>query len=263
MPTIDAAKILIMAASGFEQCELQVPLQELRKRGATVHVAAPDRAPIRAWKERQWGMAITPDKSFSEVNVEDYHALLLPSITNPNSLRLNPQALRLIRQFVAAEKVIAAICRSPWLLAEVPALRECEVISVKAINSDPLDAGEKWRDPQVVVERGVTAGSNTADLTLFMAKIVAAVQALSERQPIVTAEPKLRETITTTSDTRTVDARDRQQNLLQVTAHLELNASPLVHRLLILAGVAVSACSSWLRTFKESDRSPGPTFKKI
>ncbi|MDP3524107.1 MAG: protease, partial [Hoeflea sp.] len=41
MPTMDNAKILIMSTHGFEQSELEYPLEHLKKAGATVHVATP------------------------------------------------------------------------------------------------------------------------------------------------------------------------------------------------------------------------------
>jgi putative intracellular protease/amidase len=42
MPDIRQAKILVLATDGFEQSELLVPVEQLRAKGATVHVVAPE-----------------------------------------------------------------------------------------------------------------------------------------------------------------------------------------------------------------------------
>ena len=44
-----------MASNGFEQSELEVPRDQLRARGATVHVATPDGDAIKGWDETDWG----------------------------------------------------------------------------------------------------------------------------------------------------------------------------------------------------------------
>ena len=48
MPAIANSKILIMATHGFEESELLKPLEELKAKGATVHVASPRRARSKA-----------------------------------------------------------------------------------------------------------------------------------------------------------------------------------------------------------------------
>src|SRR5258708_1234219 len=55
MTDIKDARILILAANGFEQLELTVPRDELRKAGARVDVATPDGKPVRGWNKTDWG----------------------------------------------------------------------------------------------------------------------------------------------------------------------------------------------------------------
>ncbi len=55
MTDITNAKILILATNGFEQSELEKPLNDLRDRGATVHVATPDGNEIKGWDEAPFG----------------------------------------------------------------------------------------------------------------------------------------------------------------------------------------------------------------
>ena len=55
MPAIEQSKILILATDGYERSELRVPLDELKAKGATVHIASPKTDPIKSWDEDNWG----------------------------------------------------------------------------------------------------------------------------------------------------------------------------------------------------------------
>ena len=119
MPKIDAAKILILATNGFEQSELVAPRDELRKAGATVHVATPDGDAIPAGTRPTGATRSRPTCASRDVKVEDYDALVLPGgQINPDILRTIPEAVKLVRDFAEAGKVVAAICHGPWLLVE-------------------------------------------------------------------------------------------------------------------------------------------------
>ena len=90
MTQITDAKILILSTNGFEQSELERPLNDLKANGATVHVATPDGNDIKGWDKDDWGNTIAADKALSDVTVDDYDAIVLPGgQINPDLLRAN------------------------------------------------------------------------------------------------------------------------------------------------------------------------------
>ena len=54
-------RILIMAADGFEQSELEVPLERLQDAGANIDIASIEMGDITGWDEDDWGDEIEVD----------------------------------------------------------------------------------------------------------------------------------------------------------------------------------------------------------
>lgn len=177
MPKITDAKILILATHGFEQSELEVPRDQLRKRGATVHLATPGGEDIKGWDTDDWGRTATHDLALETVRMTDYDALVLPGgQINPDLLRVNPDAIRLIRDFVEAGRPVAAICHAPWLLIEAGVARGREMTSYSSIRTDLENAGTRVVDREVVVSDGIVTSRNPRDLDAFVAAIVEEVE---------------------------------------------------------------------------------------
>ena len=177
MPSINSARVLILATDGYERSELRVPYEELQRRGATVKIASIKEGSIKSWDKTDWGDSVEPDLAARQVKVDDYDALVLPGgQINPDTLRRDEQALRVVREFVASGKVVAAICHAPWLLVEVDALRGRKVTSYWSIKTDVKNAGANWTDEKVVTDQGIITSRSPDDLEAFVDKIVEEVQ---------------------------------------------------------------------------------------
>lgn len=172
MPNIENATILIVATHGFEQSELMVPKQQLTDAGATVHVATPDGDAIKGWDGGDWGETVDADLKISDVNVDDYIALVLPGgQINPDILRTDTDAVDTVRNFVAANKIVAAICHAPWLLIEAGVVDGREMTSYPSIRTDLKNAGAHVVDQAVAISNGIITSRNPNDIDPFVAKI--------------------------------------------------------------------------------------------
>lgn len=172
MQALNGKKIAILSTDGFEQSELEVPLEKLRAAGAEVHVVSPKAGEIRGWDEKDWGRSVKVDLTLSDASSADYDALVLPGgQINPDILRIDESALAFVKAFWSEGKVIGAICHGPWLLVETGIAKGRNVTSYKSIRTDLQNAGATWSDEEVVTDQGLVTSRNPGDLEAFVSKI--------------------------------------------------------------------------------------------
>ena len=177
MTAITESKILIMATDDFEEVELTTPLKKLREAGATVHVATLDGEKIKAWDQDHWSIDVAGDLKIADVKVEDYDAIVLPGgQINPDLLRVEEDAINVIKGFVTHGKIVAAICHAPWLLIEADVVKGREMTSYKSIRTDLKNAGAHVVDKPVAISNGIITSRNPDDLDAFVAKIIEEVR---------------------------------------------------------------------------------------
>lgn len=174
---LSSRRILIMATDGFEQSELEVPLERLQDAGAEIDIASIEMGDITGWDEDDWGDEIEVDLKISDVHIDNYDALILPGgQINPDLLRVNDDAVALIRDFAATGKPVAAICHAPWLLIEAHLAKGRRLTSYKSIRTDVANAGAEVVDEAVVVDGNIITSRCPDDLPAFCDAIVKALQ---------------------------------------------------------------------------------------
>lgn len=167
-------KALIIATNGFEQDELFKPRQALLDAGVEVTLAALSRDPIQGEKGGEKGESITPDALVSEVSADDYDALVIPGgVANPDRMRTDANAVKLVRDFLFAKKPVAAICHGPWLLAEAEAVDGRTVTSWPSIRTDLKHAGATVVDKEVVVDGNLITSRKPDDIPAFNRELLA------------------------------------------------------------------------------------------
>lgn len=165
--------VAILATDGFEQVELQKPLQALKGEGAKVDIVAPKAGQIQGWNHHEKGEMIAVDFDIAHAVASDYDAILLPGgVINPDALRMDESAIEFIESFARAGKPIAAICHGPWTLINADAVRGKRMTSWPSLQLDLQNAGAEWVDEEVVVDQGLVTSRKPDDLPAFCNKMI-------------------------------------------------------------------------------------------
>jgi protease I len=173
MANLSNKKVAMLTEEGFEQVELTSPKEALEASGATVHVISPKSGKIKAWNETDWGIEIDVDKQLSDVNPDDYDALVLPGgVLNPDKLRQNKDAVAFVSAFLDEGKPVAAICHGPQLLIETGMISGRTLTSYPSLQTDLKNAGANWVDEEVVVDKGLVTSRTPNDLDAFNRKTI-------------------------------------------------------------------------------------------
>ncbi len=171
--TLRGRKVAILAADGFEQVEMTEPRKALQEAGAETTLISPARGTVKAWNHTQWGDEFAVDRALDAANPDEYDALLLPGgVMNPDRLRMNPKAVAFVKRVVDAGKPIAAICHGPWTLIEAGAVRDRTITSWPSLKTDLTNAGARWVDQEVVVDRGLVSSRKPDDIPAFNARMI-------------------------------------------------------------------------------------------
>ena len=165
--------IAILATDGFEQAELTEPRKALEKAGAKTIVIAPKGGRIRGWKMKDWGDSVAVDATLDDTNPDDYAALMLPGgVINPDRLRMDGRAVKFVRSFFESSKPVAAICHGPVMLIEANVLKDRRLTSWPSLKTDIGNAGGRWTDAAVVVDRGLVTSRKPDDIPAFNAAMI-------------------------------------------------------------------------------------------
>lgn len=170
---LNGRRVAILATDGFEQSELLEPKKALEEAGAEVDIVSLKKGDIRAWNNGDWGKAIPVDVTVDEVDFSDYVGLVLPGgVLNPDKLRMDEKAMEFVSEFANNGKPIAAICHGPWSLVETNILEDRTVTSWPSLKTDLINAGARWIDHEVVVDRGLVTSRKPEDLPAFNQKMI-------------------------------------------------------------------------------------------
>jgi protease I len=170
---LNGKKVAFLFADGVEQVELEEPLKAVKDEGADVDLISLEDGEVQAFNHLDHGDKIKVDKAVSDADASDYDALVVPGgVANPDFLRADDDAMSFVRGFFEAGKPSGVICHGPWVLVEAGVVDGMKVTSWPSLKTDIENAGGKWVDEEVVVDKGLVTSRKPDDLPAFCSKIV-------------------------------------------------------------------------------------------
>ena len=181
---LQGKRIAFLAApEGVEQVELTEPWSAVERAGGTPELISTEQGEIQAFNHLDKGDTFTVDRTVADATPDDYAGLVLPGgVANPDSLRLDENAVAFIRGFFEQAKPVAVICHGPWTLVEADVLRGRKITSWPSLQTDIRNAGGTWVDEEVVVDQGLVSSRKPDDLPAFCRETIALLVDTRQRQ---------------------------------------------------------------------------------
>ena len=123
-------RIAVLAADGFEEVELAVPVAAMRAAGAQIDIVSLRHGRIRGVNLHEPASRVTVDRTVSDVSVDEYDALLIPGgFINPDLLRQSAEARDFVRKFDASGKPRWIRTERRWLTLSSLPRKDCGAVS--------------------------------------------------------------------------------------------------------------------------------------
>lgn len=156
-------RALIISADLFEDSELEMPYQYLRKLGLDVDIASFKKGIIIG----KHGFSIDVTMTLDDIDPKKYDILILPGGKAPAMIRKEPKALAIARYFFEQNKLVAAICHGPQILISAGLMVGRVATGYKSIANELKDAGAIYKNVEVVVDKNLITSRQPSDLDAF------------------------------------------------------------------------------------------------
>jgi len=168
-------RVAILVAEGFHDGEAYMPMGYFVNQGFEVTVIGSEAGKVKSYNS---DFTINIDKAVTEVNAEDFDALVLPGGKGPALLRENVDVVEFVKAFQATGRVIAAICHGPQVLITAGLVEGMTCTGVGGIQEELEVAGARFIDEPVVVDGNLVTSRVPGDLYDFSSTIVKKINEL-------------------------------------------------------------------------------------
>lgn len=170
---LNGMRVAIVLDTDFEQVEMVEPRKALEDAGARCVLVSP-RQEVTGMKHDEKKDTFQVDVSLDNAKAEEFDAVLLPGgAMNADSLRVNKKAQEFVKAIDAAGKPMAVICHAPWLLVSAGLAKGRHLTSYHTIQDDMRNAGAKWEDREVIVDRNLVTSRQPSDIPAFNREMIA------------------------------------------------------------------------------------------
>ncbi|WLR52665.1 type 1 glutamine amidotransferase domain-containing protein [Bacillus tianshenii] len=162
-------KVIQIVSDDFEDLELWYPVLRLREEGAIVHIVGEK---AKQQYKGKYGVPVTSDYAFEDIDPNDYDALLVPGGWSPDKLRRYKTVIEIVQSMDQARKPIGQICHAGWVLISANILHGRKVTSTPGIKDDMKNAGATWVDEPVVVDGQLVSSRRPPDLPDYLRELI-------------------------------------------------------------------------------------------
>ena len=160
--------VAILAADGIDGGPLRTLREALAGAGAVPDVVGARADEVRSAE----GPALRVDRTFDDCHAADYDALVIPGGAAAAVLRVEDRALQLVREFMAADKPVAALGEGVRLLVAAEAIAGRVVAGSSELTDEVTSAGGEVIDAAIHIDEKLITSTAAADVTPLAETIV-------------------------------------------------------------------------------------------
>jgi len=164
--------VYVLLAEGFEEIEAITPVDLLRRVNVDVQtVSLTNDLAVNGGHD----IRVKADITLDEVDFETLEMLVLPGgLGGVKSISNNPQAMDLIQRVWKAEKMLAAICAAPTLLAKLDIIKGLSVVCHPSVSNEIMNAGGRLlHNKHVASDENLITGKSAGSSVDFALELVA------------------------------------------------------------------------------------------
>lgn len=168
---MSARKILIITGDAGESFEILYASHRLREVGFVPVIAAPavkrmnlvihDFEPGWDTYVERKGYLVEADIAFSDVNTDEYEALLLPGGRAPEYLRNSEDVIKIVKEFANTNKYVFAICHGVQILVTAGLVNNKKIACYEHVKFEVESCGGVYVSPDEAVQDGMIVTGKT------------------------------------------------------------------------------------------------------
>lgn len=175
---LSGKRIAILIATGYHEHEFLFPYYRFKEAGVEVIVAGPEAGSTIYGEGRHGtdGLPFDTTAALSDLRADDLDAVHIPGgIYGPLALRSRDDVCQLVRDMVAQEKTVGAICHSPWVLVSAGVVAGRKIACPGDMADDVTNAGGTYVRDAAVTDGPLVTSVYYGYLPEYMRAFIAAV----------------------------------------------------------------------------------------
>ncbi len=163
--SLQGKRVAVLVEQQYQEMEVWYPVYRLREAGCVVELVGPEAGKTYASK---LGYPAKATLAAKDASATDFAAVVIPGGFSPDYIRRGEAMMKLVRDALAQNKPVAAICHGPWVLCSTTGLKGKKVTCFHSIKDDVTNAGGTYVDQEVCVDGNVITSRTPEDLPAFM-----------------------------------------------------------------------------------------------
>ena len=169
-----ARKVAILLGQDFEDSEFKVPYDRLKAEGFEVDIIG--REAGEELRGKKGKVTVKATRSIADARPMEYDALVIPGGYSPDKLRADERFVRVVREFDALKKPLAAVCHGPQLLITAGLVKGRTLTAWSTSQEDLRQIGANVKDEPVVKDGLWITSRKPEDLEQFADALIAALR---------------------------------------------------------------------------------------